>query len=46
MMAGGAALVDSMGWAAGSVIEGGSAEAAGAQGAAVRAVLELAGGGR
>ena len=46
MMAEGAALVDSMDWAAGSVIEDGSAEAAGAEDAIVRAVLELPGGGQ
>ena len=46
MMAGGAALVESMDWAAGSIIEDGSAGAAGAGGAIVRAVLELPGGGQ
>ena len=46
MMAEGAALVDSMDWTAGSVIEDGSAEAAGAKDATVRAVLELPGGGQ
>ena len=46
MMAEGAALVESMDWTAGSIIEDGSAEAAGAEGAIVRAVLELPGGGQ
>ena len=46
MMAEGAALVESMDWAAGSIIEDGSAGAAGAGGAIVRAVLELPGGGQ
>ena len=46
MVAEGAALVESMDWTAGAVIEDGSAGAAGAGGAAVRAVLELAGGGQ
>ena len=46
MMAEGAALVESMDWTAGSIIEDGSAEAAGAEDAIVRAVLELPGGGQ
>ena len=46
MMAEGAALVESMDWAAGSIIEDGSAEAAGAGDATVRAALELPGGGQ
>ena len=45
-MAEGAALVESMDWTAGSIIEDGSAEAAGAEDAIVRAVLELPGGGQ
>ena len=46
MVAEGAALVESMDWTAGSIIEDGSAEAAGAEDATVRAVLELPGGGQ
>ena len=46
MVAEGAALVESMDWTAGSIIEDGSAEAAGAEDAIVRAVLELPGGGQ
>ena len=45
-MAEGAALVESMDWTAGSIIEDGSEEAAGAEVAIVRAVLELPGGGQ
>ena len=46
MVAGGAALVGPMGWAAGVVVEDGSAGPAGAGDAAVRAVLALPGGGQ